>query len=274
MTNAVSGSDPRTPAGAVPGRDPRTDASPDLAGVTAIVTGASRGFGRGIATELAHAGARVTGVARDQDALAQVRAELGEAFTAVAADATDPVVAGHLIDAYRPGILVLNAGASPLPRSIQQHTWQSFSRNWEVDVQHAFHWTREALLAPLSPGSTVVTISSGAAVAGSPLSGGYAGAKSAIRFLTAYAAAESARSGLGIRFATVLPQLTPATELGAAAVAAYAARQGTDVASYLQNAGPALTPARVGEAITELIARPARGQDAYLLTADGLGPLS
>jgi hypothetical protein len=42
-------------------------------------------------------------------------------------------------------------------------------------VQHAFHWIREALLLPLRPGSTVVAMSSGAAVAGSPLSGGYAG---------------------------------------------------------------------------------------------------
>jgi NAD(P)-dependent dehydrogenase (short-subunit alcohol dehydrogenase family) len=245
----------------------------DLEGVTAIVTGASRGFGRGIAAALAQAGAQVTGVARDARELAEVRAELGEAFTAIAADAADPVVAGQLIDAYRPGILVLNAGASPLSRPIQQHTWESFSRNWQVDVQHAFHWIRESLLAPLKPGSTVVTVSSGAAVAGSPLSGGYAGAKATIRFITGYAAAESERDGLRIRFATVLPQLTPATSLGAAAVAAYAARQGTDVATFEQNAGPPLTPERVGAAITELIGGPAQGQDAYRLTAAGVSPL-
>jgi hypothetical protein len=35
---------------------------------------------------------------------------------------------------------------------------------------------REALLAPLAPGSTVISLSSGAALCGSPLSGGYAGA--------------------------------------------------------------------------------------------------
>jgi hypothetical protein len=45
-------------------------------------------------------------------------------------------------------------------------------------------------------------------VRGSPLSGGYAGAKATIRFLTGYAAAESERDGLGIRFASLLPQLT------------------------------------------------------------------
>ena len=97
-------------------------------------------------------------------------------------------------------------------------------------MQHAFGWVREALLAPLPPGSVVITMSSGAALRGSPLSGGYAGAKATIRFLASYAAAESQRDELGIRFVSVLPQLTPATRLGAAAVAAYAARQGTDVA--------------------------------------------
>jgi hypothetical protein len=47
------------------------------------------------------------------------------------------VSAGQLIDQYRPRTLVLNAGASPLARPLHQHTWQTFSRNWEVDVQLA-----------------------------------------------------------------------------------------------------------------------------------------
>ena len=181
----------------------------EISGATAIVTGASRGFGRGIAAALTKAGTRVTGVARDGAQLAEVRAELGESFTPVTGDAADPVVAGQLIDAYRPTILVLNAGATPLPRPIHHHTWDTFSRNWEIDVQHVFHFTREALLAPLAPGSTVITLSSGAALRGSPLSGGYAGAKAAIRWLTGYAAEESERAGLGIRFVSLLPQLTP-----------------------------------------------------------------
>src|SRR6266581_4213133 len=104
---------------------------------TNIVVGASRGLGHGIATALA-----------------------------------------SLIDRYEPQAIVLVAGATPHMRPLQQHTWETFSVNWQTDVRIAFHWLREALLKPLRPGSRVVVVSSGAAinVAGSPLSGGYAGA--------------------------------------------------------------------------------------------------
>jgi NAD(P)-dependent dehydrogenase (short-subunit alcohol dehydrogenase family) len=245
----------------------------ELAGSTALVTGASRGFGRGIATALSEAGAQVVGVARDRGALEELRAQLGGSFTAVAADATDPVVAGELIDRYRPSVLVLNAGATPLPRPVHRHTWETFSRNWEVDVQHVFNWVREALLAPLEPGSTVVTLSSGAAVFGSPLSGGYSGAKAAIRWLTAYAGEESAREKLGIRFVSLLPQLTPETALGAVYAAVYATREGANAAASGRGQGPALTPDQVGQAITGLVTGAGQDRDAYLVTTAGLRPL-
>jgi RNA polymerase sigma-70 factor (ECF subfamily) len=245
-----------------------------VTGATALVTGASRGLGRGIAMALSNAGARVVGIARERGPLEELRSELGESFTAVTADAADPAAAGHLIDAYRPGILVLNAGASPLPRPIQRHTWETFSRPWEVDVKQAFHWTREALLAPLAPGSTVIALSSGAALRGSPLSGGYAGAKATIKWLTSYAAEESAREELGIRFVSLLPQLTPQTELGATAVAAYAARYGMTLAAYTDSlGGQMLTPDHAGKAVTDLLTGPDYDQEAYLLTAAGLTPL-
>jgi NAD(P)-dependent dehydrogenase (short-subunit alcohol dehydrogenase family) len=240
---------------------------------TALVTGASRGLGRGIAIALAGAGYQVTGVARDHGALAELHDQLGDRFTPVKADAADPVAAGELIDACRPAVLVLNAGASPLPRPVHRHTWETFSRNWEVDVKHAFHWTREALLAPLDPGATVIALSSGAAVKGSPLSGGYAGAKATIRWLTSYAADESRRAGLGIRFVALLPQITPETGLGAQAVAAYAARQGITVAQYRENLGQVLTPEHAGKAVTGLVAGAAPEAGAFLLTAAGLTPL-
>jgi NAD(P)-dependent dehydrogenase (short-subunit alcohol dehydrogenase family) len=244
--------------------------SSNLRNTTALVTGASRGFGRASAVALHEAGARVIAVARNARALEQLQAQLGEPFTIAAADAADPVVAGALLDQYQPTTLLLNAGAAPLLRPLQQHTWQTFSRNWDVDVQHAFHWIREALLLPLAPASTVIVMSSGAALMGSPLSGGYAGAKAAIKFITGYAADESQRAGLDIRFVAVLPRLTPATELGAPAVAAYARRSGLSVEEYLAQQGPALTPEDVGSRIVELAAHQDQAPGAYLLSAGEL----
>src|SRR5262249_49461610 len=93
-----------------------------------------------------------------------------------------------------------------------------------------------------------------------------------IRFLTAYAAEESQRAALGIRFVSVHPQLTPATALGAVFAAAHAARRGADAAPG--TGGPALTPEQVRHAITGLVTGPGHGQDAYLITAAGLAPLT
>ena len=242
-----------------------------LAGTTAIVTGASRGFGRAIATALSLAGVRVVGIARSAEQLEVVHDELGDTFTAVAADAADAATAERLIDEYRPHTLVLCAGATPQMSPLPEQTWESFSQNWNVDVAHAFHWIRHALRRPLAPSSSVIAMSSGAAVNGSPLSGGYAGAKATVRFIAGYAVIESDRAGLGINFVSVLPRLTPATELGAQAVAAYAQRQGVDVDTFVQSSGPALTAEQVGRSVVELASGGRRG--AYLLTSAGLSPL-
>jgi NAD(P)-dependent dehydrogenase (short-subunit alcohol dehydrogenase family) len=240
---------------------------------TALVTGASRGFGRAIAAALHADGARVVAVARSAERLETLRNELGDRLIPVVADATDPVVAGTLVGRYEPDVLVLNAGAAPLPRPLQEQTWETFSRNWDVDVRHAFHWLRESLLQPLRPGSTVVVMSSGAALFGSPLSGGYAGAKATIRFITGYAADESARAGLGIRYVSVLPKLTPATDIGAMAVEAYARRNDLSIEAYLEEVGPGITPEDVGKATLELVAAADHDAGAFLLTPAGLSPL-
>jgi NAD(P)-dependent dehydrogenase (short-subunit alcohol dehydrogenase family) len=245
-----------------------------LHGKQVLVVGGSRGFGRGIVEAMLGAGARVHAVARDASALQALRAELGDGVAVTAADAADPVVAGQLLDAVRPDVVVLSAGATPLSRPIQQHTWESFNRNWEVDVKLAFHWLREALLQPLAPGSAVVVFSSGAALRGSPLSGGYAGAKATVRFIAQYAAEESKRLGLGIQITTLLPQLTPATDLGRPAVAAYARRAGMTVEEYTAQLGTPLTPHFAGAAVVQVLTDPSHGSNqAYLLTAAGLRPL-
>ena len=138
-------------------------------------------------------------------------------------------------------------------RPLQHQTWETFSVNWHTDVRIAFHWLREALLKPLRPGSRVVMVSSGAALAGSPLSGGYAGAKATQRFITAYAQDEAERAGLDITFTAVLPRITPLTDLGRPGVQASAARSGQTEEEYLQQFGEPLTPEAAGAAVVELV---------------------
>ncbi|MBF6166388.1 SDR family oxidoreductase [Streptomyces gardneri] len=245
-----------------------------LDGTTSIVTGASRGFGLGIARALSAAGAHVVGVARGGPHLDAVRDELGATFTAVSADAADPATAARLLDEHRPRTVVLCAGATPRMSPLQDQTWETFSQNWSVDVAQAFYWIREALRRPLAPGSSVIAISSGAAIHGSPLSGGYAGAKATVKFITSYAAVESERAELGIRFVSVLPQLTPATDLGAAAVAGYAERQGVDVDTFVRALGPSLTPEQVGKSVLEIATAEHPIHPANTLTAAGMSPLA
>lgn len=245
-----------------------------LQGKQAIVTGGTRGFGRGIVEALLGAGARVHVVARGVAALEALRADLGERVTVTAADATDPIMIGQLLDTVRPDAVVLNAGASPLQRSLRHHTWESFSANWNVDVKMTFYWLREALLLPLPPGSAVVLVSSGAALTGAPLSGGYAGAKATIRFMAQYAAEESRREGLGIQVTALLPRLGPSTGVGGPAIAAGARRAGVSEEAYVAQFGVASTPQLVGEAVLQVLADPALGSHrALLLTANGLMPV-
>lgn len=246
------------------------DTARDLSGRTTIVVGASRGLGRGIAMALAGAGASVVAVARTAAAFAGPAEGAGTIRPEVA-DAGDAAVAGSLLDRHEPEVLVLVAGASPLPRPLQHQTWETFSVNWETDVRITFHWLREALLRPLRPGSRVVVVSSGAALAGSPLSGGYAGAKATQRFMTGYAQDEADRAGLGITFTAVLPRLTPLTDLGRPAVRAYAARNGQSEEEYLRQMGDLLTPEAAGAALVELVrADAATLAPEYLLSGAGL----
>lgn len=245
----------------------------NLSGKTALVVGASRGLGRGIALATATAGASVIAVSRSATTFPEPAG--AGSIQAVAADAADPSVPGSLLDRYDPQLLVLVAGATPLIRPLQHHTWETFSANWNTDVRVAFHWLREALLKPLRPGSTVVVVSSGAALAGSPLSGGYAGAKATQRFISGYAQDEADRAGLGITFTAVLPRITPLTDLGRPAVQAYAARNGQSEEEYVRQLGEPVSPGSAGAAVLELAQADTAGvAPAYLLTGAGLQKLA
>jgi NAD(P)-dependent dehydrogenase (short-subunit alcohol dehydrogenase family) len=245
----------------------------DLSGRTTVVVGASRGLGRGIAGAFAEAGAPVVAVARTGPALAELATTSPNIRTELA-DAADATVAPSLLDQYEPEVLILVAGANPVMRPLQQHTWETFSVNWHSDVKIAFTWLREALLKPLPPGSRVVVVSSGAAVKGSPASGGYAGSKATQRFLAGYAQEESRRAGLDITVTAVLPTMTPFGEVGRRGIRGYAARGGQTEEAYLGQLGEVLTPEIAGSTLVDLVrADPATVAPAYLLTAAGLQTL-
>src|SRR6266702_8822893 len=140
-----------------------------------VVTGGSRGLGLGLVETLVAYDARVTVVARDADALESVRARLGVAT--ISADVTDETAAHRILADVRPEVLVLNAGATPRMGRLDQLSWPDFTAPWETDVKAGLYWIQAALNLPLAPGARVLVGSSGAAQQGSPLSGGYAGAK-------------------------------------------------------------------------------------------------
>jgi NAD(P)-dependent dehydrogenase (short-subunit alcohol dehydrogenase family) len=237
---------------------------------TTIVVGASRGLGRGIASAFAEAGDHVIAVARTGPALAELAASSANIRPEVA-DAADPAVPANLLDKYEPQVLILVAGATPVSRPLQHQTWETFSVNWHADVKMTFNWVREALLKPLPPGSRVVVMSSGAAINGSPASGGYAGSKATQRFIAAYAQEESQRAGLDITVTAVMPRMTPHGDVGMTGIRAYAARSGQTEEAFLKQMGELLTPETAGSALVDLVrADPATLAPGYLLTGAGL----
>jgi 3-oxoacyl-[acyl-carrier protein] reductase len=240
----------------------------NASGRTAIVVGASRGLGHGIATALADSGAQVIAVSRTGSAYPEgVRAEV--------VDAGDAGVPASLLDRHDPDVVVIVAGATPHMLPLHEQTWETFAVNWETDVRLTFHWLREALRKPLRPGSRVIVVSSGAALNanGSPLSGGYAGAKATQRFIAGYARDEAERAGLGITVTVVYPFFAPATGVGAPAVAAYAARAGLPLEQFLAQQPSLLTPEIAGAAVVELVRLDAGDlASGYRLSGDGLQP--
>ncbi|MFQ6328756.1 SDR family NAD(P)-dependent oxidoreductase [Nocardia sp. CWNU-33] len=245
----------------------------DLSSRTTLVVGAGRGLGRGIAAAFAEAGAPVVAVARTGSELAELAATNAGVRTETA-DAADATVAWSLLDRYEPEVLILIAGANPVMRPLQHQTWETFSVNWHSDVKIAFTWLREALLKPLPPGSRVVVVSSGAAINGSPASGGYAGSKATQRFIAAYTQDESRRGGLDITVTTIMPRMTPHGDVGRRGFRAYAARSGRTEEEFLQASGDLLTPEIAGFALVELVrADPETSAPEYLLTAAGLQQL-
>ena len=102
-----------------------------LNGKRIIVTGGSRGFGRGMVEALAAEGAMVYALARSPRDLDQLQRAVKGVQTCVA-DVSDPQLAPQLLREIRPDILVLNAGAKPPMLPIHEQSWEQFARVWET----------------------------------------------------------------------------------------------------------------------------------------------
>jgi NAD(P)-dependent dehydrogenase (short-subunit alcohol dehydrogenase family) len=185
---------------------------------TAVITGASRGLGLALATELSQRGWQLVLDARDAGRLAAAVAGLPrpDLVTAVAGDVSDPehraalaAAAGGSVD-----LLVNNAstlGPTPLPRLADLPPAAL------EDVLRTNTVAPLALLQALLPaleraGGTVVSVSSDAAVEPYAGWGGYGASKAALDLLTAVLALEHP----GLRVVAVDPG-DMATDLHAAA---------------------------------------------------------
>ena len=227
----------------------------DLRNMNVVVTGGSSGLGLGLVETLMSRGAKVTVVARNSDALESVQAQLGVAT--VCADVTDAAAAHRVLSETRPDLLVLNAGAKPPMGRLDKLSWDDFSKTWETDVKAGFHWLQAVLRLPLKRGSRVLVVSSGAALNGSPLSGGYAGAKRMLWIMARYANGVSDQADLGIRFQVIVPQqMVGGTGVGDTGATAYANAMGIPKEQFLARFGAAMPPRDFGEKVVSVLNDP------------------
>jgi NAD(P)-dependent dehydrogenase (short-subunit alcohol dehydrogenase family) len=165
----------------------------------AIVTGASRGLGRAIALDLAHAGWSVVIDGRTAGPLAEVAASISDAGGTVETVVGDVADAAHRESLVRAAdslgsldLLVSNAsslGPSPLPR-LDRYPLEALRDVYEVNVVAPLALVQSALPLLRRSGGVVVAISSDAAVESYEGWGGYGSSKAALDQLHRVLAAE------------------------------------------------------------------------------------
>lgn len=163
-------------------------------GDTALITGASRGIGLGIAKRLASRGFALTISARDPERLAEAATALRTAgasdVVVVAVDMADPAASADLVETHRDrygslGVLVLNAGVGTAG-GIVDLPLRRFDKTLEVNLRAPFTLLQHAL--PLLRATAKQRPGSGAKViAMSSITGVYAEAG-----LAAYGATKAA----------------------------------------------------------------------------------
>jgi 3-oxoacyl-[acyl-carrier protein] reductase len=175
-----------------------------LAGRVAIVTGASRGIGRAIATLLAEEGAAVVLSGRDPERLAAVTRAIEEAggdAVGIAGDVASRDDAERLVDTARErhnriDVLVNNAGITRdvLLVRMKDADWDEVL---QVDLRGAFLVTRAVSRAMVRQKSgRIINIASAAGAMGNAGQVNYSAAKAGLIGLTKSAARELAHWGI------------------------------------------------------------------------------
>jgi 3-oxoacyl-[acyl-carrier protein] reductase len=172
-----------------------------LEGKVAIVTGAGRGIGRGIAVAFAAEGSRVAVVDRDGEGAARTAAEIGG--RAVLADVSSEIDVERMVEEVlsafeRVDVLVNNAGVA----TTGEVTKLSLAR-WEetlaVDLTGVFLCSRAVLPAMIAQGSgRIVNIGSQLGLRGAPGLAHYSAAKAGVHGFTKALAREVARHGITV----------------------------------------------------------------------------
>lgn len=185
----------------------------NLSDDVAVVTGAGRGIGEGIATVLADAGAAVVCAARRADeverVVAGIRARGGRAI-AVPTDVTDSAAVEALAEAAigefgHLDIWVNNAGGSPIQTPLVQLDVAEWDNTMRLNLTAVWVCTTVAA-KHMRDGGRVVNISSLAAQMTVPGSGHYAAAKAGVNSLTKTFAKEL---GPRVRVNCIMPGAVP-----------------------------------------------------------------
>ena len=184
-----------------------------LAGEVAVVTGAGRGIGEGIAKTLAGAGASIVCAARRTDEIERGAGEIRESVglaIAVTTDMTDQAAVEALAQAAldtwgKLNIWVNNAGGSPLQVPLTELPREEWDATIALDLT-AIWAGSGAAAANMEDGGRIVNISSIAAEIIVPGSGHYSAAKAGTNMLTRTFAQEL---GPRIRVNCVMPGAVP-----------------------------------------------------------------
>ena len=177
--------------------------NPMLVGRTALVTGATRGIGRAIATALAAAGVRLTLVARDERALERLADELNA--VALACDVGSGIDCERTLLAMgaAPEILVNNAGHF-VPASVEETSASEFEAALAVNLAGPFRIVSALLPAMRARGrGDIVTIGSIADHTTLPGNAAYGASKHGLRALHEVLRAEL--RGTGVRATLISP---------------------------------------------------------------------